>query len=446
MAEFIKKYFGDDLWRIRASRLSRTRSFWIRSLRILVLSFKQFHKDKCNLRASALTFYSLLSIVPVLAMLFGIAKGFGLEKKLEAQLLTEMQSYQTVMVQVIDFSRTLLENTKGGLVAGVGVIFLFWAIIKVLGQIEESFNDIWGVQTSRSMGRKFTDYLSLMLICPLLFIMSGSLNVYLVSQIHHIAEKMAILGVFSSLILMGMKLFPLLVIAGLFSFIYVYMPNTNVRVPSGILGGLIAGIIYQLVQWAYIRFQIGVANYGAIYGSFAALPLFLVWLQLSWLVVLLGAEISFAHQNVDTYEFEPDCQKASIAFRKTLAVAVVEKCVSRFIRGEKPVTDNELSRELEIPVRLVRQILHELVGSGVLTEIPQEQAKALAYQPGMAPETLTVKKVLDSLEQFGTDNIPVAESEEMREIQRHLALLRQRMEDAPENVLIKKLALPAQRK
>ncbi len=439
MIHKVRLFLKDELWRIRIRKLPPRHSFFIRALRVLMLSLRQFEKDNCQLRASALTFFSLLSIVPVFAMAFGIAKGFGLEKGLETQVLEKMEGQEEVVRQVIDFSKALLENTKGGVVAGIGVVFLFWTIIKVMGQIEQSFNDIWGVKKSRSLGRKFTDYLSLMLICPLLLILSSSVNVFIVSQISHPAAGLEWFGALRPLVMTCLRIFPYLVIWGLLSFIYVYMPNTRVKMKSALLAGVMAGTLYQAVQWAYIHFQIGVANYGAIYGSFAALPLFLVWLQMSWLIVLFGAEVSFAHQNVDTFEFESECLSVSQSFRKVLALRIVRLCVERFEKGATPLTDDEISDCLEIPIRLVRQILYDLKNSQVLTEVRTAEERETAYQPACSVDLLTLSGVLQKLESYGLDSLPVLKDEDYKVIEEKLAKLKIESENSPSNVPLKNL-------
>lgn len=426
-----------DIWRIRLSELSRTRSFLINQLRIIILSLRGFNEDKCQLRALALTFYSLLSIVPMLAMAFGIAKGFGFERALKNQLLEKLQGQEEVVTRIINFANSLLETTKGGVIAGAGVGVLFLTVIKVLGTIESSFNDIWGIKKPRSLGRKFTDYLSIMLICPVLFIMSSSLTVVIASQIKLIIQKITLLGTISPVIFAILKLLPYCVIWILFSFLYIFMPNTKVNFKSGILAGVIAGTIYQVLQLGYITFQIGVAKYNAIYGSFAALPLFLVWLQLSWLVVLFGAEISFAHQNVDTYEFEPDCLRVSHSFKKLLSLKIAHLLVKNFCKGEKPWTASQISHALEIPIRLVHQILYELVDSRIVSETKGEENKGVAYQPARDTEALTVKNVIDALEQRGTDNIPVSRSKELDKLSECLKAFSDVIEKLPANITLK---------
>jgi membrane protein len=437
MIKRIMDFMKRDIWRIRLKDAPRKHSFFIRNLRVILLALRGFDEDKCSLRASALTFYTLLSIVPVFAMAFGIAKGFGLEKFLENQLLERFPIQNEVVANIINFSHSLLENTKGGIVAGVGVAILFWTVIKVLGDIEKSFNDIWGIKQMRSLGRRFADYLSVMLICPILLAVASSATVFISTQTQLITQKMAILGALSPLIQVLIGILPYTVIWVVFIFIYIFIPNTKVNFKSGVLAGIIAGTVYQVVQWAYVYFQVGVAKYNAIYGSFAALPLFLVWLQLSWRIVLLGAEISFAHQNVDTYEFESECLNASRSFKNLIALRIVNLLVKNFSKGEKPITAQEVSHKLEVPIRLARDIIYELSETGILSAVRDEEGRVPSYQPALDTGLITVKYVIDKLEGHGTEDIPVARTKELEKISESLQAFGKAIEKSSANLPLK---------
>jgi len=430
-------FLTTDVWRIRLSDLSRSKSFLIKQLRVILLSLRGFDEDKCQLRASALTFYSLLSIVPVVAMAFGVAKGFGFEKMLEKQLLEKMPGQEEVLTQVVGFANSMLENTKGGLVAGIGIAILFWTVIKVLGNIEKSFNDIWGIKKPRQLSRRFSDYLSIMMICPILVIVSSSATVFISTQIVAITQKVELLGFLSPLIFMAIKLLPYGMIWVLFTFIYIFMPNGKVNFKAGLLGGIVAGTIYQLAQWGYINFQVGVAKYNAIYGSFAALPLFLVWLQLSWLIVLFGAEISFADQNVDLYEFEPDCLKVQYRFKKLLSLRISNLLAKRFSQGEKPLTATDISHQVEMPIRLTRQILYDLVEANVLTEVKTDKEKQIAYQLACDSQIIDLNFVINAIESRGVDNIPVAKTKELEVLSKSLSDFEELIARSGSNKLLK---------
>jgi len=433
--DFIKQ----DIWRIRRTKLPPGKSFFLTLLRVLILSIRGFDEDKCQLRASALTFYSLVSIVPIAAMAFGIAKGFGFEKVLEVQLRNKFAGHEEIIANVIQFSHSLLENTKGGVIAGIGLIVLFWSVIKVLGQIEESFNDIWGVKERRTIGRMFSDYLSLMLICPVLIIFSSSLTVFVTTQVNLIMDKFSILGVFGPLVFFFLKLLPYGLLWGLFTFCYIFMPNTKVRFSSGLLAGIITGTIFQVVQWGYISFQIGVVKYNTIYGGFAVLPLFLVWLQLSWLIVLYGAELSFAYQNVDTYEFEPDALQASHRLKTLLSLQIAHHLIKNFTKGEKPLTARQISHELEIPIRFVNEILFELVKSNILSVTESDEDSERGFQPALDINALTVKYVIEAMEMRGINKMPFAHTPEFAVLSETMETFGKTIENLPANRLLKEL-------
>jgi membrane protein len=430
-------FLAVGIWRIRVRDQPVGRGLLIKYARMILLAIRGFDEDKCQLRASALTFYTLLSIVPIAAMAFGIAKGFGFEKVLERELLGGFPNHTEVIEQIIEFSRNMLDNTRGGVITGIGIVVLLWTVIKVLGNIEKSFNDIWGIKSHRSLGRKFGDYLSVMLIAPILVLLSSGITVFISTQVDVLAERNRIFAAAGELVHFGLKFVPYLLIWSLFSFIYIFIPNQKVRLLSGVIAGVIAGTIYQLTQWGYVYAQFGASKYGAIYGSFAALPLFLFWLQVSWIIVLFGAEISFAHQNVDTYEFEPDCAEASPAFRKLLVLRLVQLAVERFVEGERPLNAEEMAQNMGVPIRLTRELLFDLVEAGILAEVRHGEEREPAYQPGIDPDKLTVYGILDRLDHRGTEEIPVTHSPQLDRLAETLRDLGAAMKKSQQNIRLK---------
>jgi membrane protein len=426
-------FFTVDIWRIQQRDFSRATWLLIRQAQILMVVVRGLTESKIQLRATSLTYNTLLSIVPLVAVLFGIAKGFGFDKALEQYLVANLQMHDAVITRVIDFSRTLLESTRGGVIAGIGVIILFWTIIRVLANIESSFNDIWGLRKSRTLVRKVSDYLSFMLICPFLLVMSSTVTVVLASQYQAAAQRISLLEAFNPAVVLLLRLAPLVMLWIMFAFIYIFMPNTKVTVRSGAFAGLIAAVLFQFFQVLYINSQIWIARYNAIYGSFAALPLFLIWLQMSWLIVLLGAEFSFAQQNVETYGFERAYQGMSYSFKKLLSLRIVHALVRNFSRARAPWTEVEISQALEIPVRLVRELVRELREAGVVSPVLLDDERTVAYQPARSADGITVQFVIDALEQRGTDDIPVARSRELKRLAAHLDDFHDLIEQSPAN-------------
>lgn len=429
----IVRFVKYDIWNIQREQFSATRSFFLKLARVVVLSIRGFDEDKCALRASALTFYTMLSIVPVLAMAFGVAKGFGFEALLERQLLERMQGQEEIARYVMTFAESMLENTRGGMVAGVGIALLFWAVVKLLGNIESSFNAIWGVQKGRSLSRKFSDYLSAMLLCPLLLVMASGINVLISGQVRDTVESLPLLELVGPMVFTLLELLPYCVMWGLLTFVYMFMPNTGVRVSAALAGGIVAGTLYQVLQMVYISFQIGVAQYNAIYGGFAALPLFLIWLNMSWLVVLLGAEISFAFQHADTYEFEPECRSLSPRYRRLMTLWVMHALVKGFEHARPAAGVDEISRRLRMPARLVQQIMTDLTRCGMAAEVSGAGTVRVGYQPARDISGITIAAVLEALDECGGSALPVLKNDELALLDQSLERFRVLVAGSPDN-------------
>jgi membrane protein len=435
-------FFETGIWEIRLKDLPLIKAFFVRALRIILLASRGFLNDRCQKTASVLTYYSLLNVVPVVAVAFAIAKGFGLEKLIEKQILqmADKANWQAdITTQIISFSHKLLEQAKGGLIAGVGVVLLFWTVISILGKIEESLNEIWEVKRSRTLIRKFSDYIAMMVFAPVLLIISSSATVLVASQVKIIVSKIALLGVFSKIIFLLLNLLPYVSIWVLLTMLYLIMPNTKIPIKSAILGGITAGTITQIVQWIYIKFQIGAASYGAIYGSFAALPLFLGMLQMSWMIVLFGAEIAHANEHYETFGFHPDYSRMSVSSKKLLMLRVFHLLTKKFSLGEKPLSISQIAQTLQIPVRLVGQLLHELSDVGLVVETAKGIKSEVAFQPGRSIENITVKFALDEYEKYGITKIPDDQSDEAEKISKHLRDISQAIEKSPANVRLKEI-------
>jgi membrane protein len=440
MISHIAHFFKTGVWEIRLEDLSLIKAVFVRSLRIVLLASQRFVTDRCQETASVLTYYSLLNIVPVVAVAFAIAKGFGLEKLIEKHIvqIAEKANLQAdVANQILTFSHNLLSRAKGGLIAGVGIVLLFWTVISILGKIEGSLNDIWEIKKSRTLIRRFGDYIAMMVFGPFLLVISGSATFLVVSRVTAILARISFLGVFSDVIIFLLNLLPYVTIWVLLTIVYLVMPYTRIPVRSAILGGIVAGTIAQIVQWAYLKFQIGVASQGAIYGSFAALPLFLAWLQMSWMIVLFGAEIAHAGEHYETYGFHPDYSRISVSAKKLLMLRIFHLLIKRFSLGEKPLTARQIAHVSEIPVRLVESLLQEISEVGLVVETSKGEMGEAAFQPGRTIENITLKFALDEYEKYGVTKIPDHRSDDAERITECLRKMSETMEKSPGNVHIK---------
>jgi membrane protein len=426
-----------DIWKVPLEDLSRARAMLVNQLRILVLSLRGFQEDKLNVRASALTYYTLLSVVPVVAIVFGIAKGFGFEKMIEDALYNNYPGYETVIGKIVEYANSLLENTQGGILAGVGIVVLLYTLIKVLGNFEAAFNDIWNLHKDRSFVRKFSDYTAIMIITTVAMVIYNSFAGLLSSRLMGFLDSTIFKEAQGPLSWLLFNILPFILIWGLLTFIYIVLPNTRVSFKSAFYAAVVAGTLYRIVQWIYISFQIGVSRHNAIYGSLAALPLFLIWIQLSWLIVLVGAEISFAIQNVNMYKSEIDSLHINWRSKMRLGLLVAWKVVRNFADGYPPMTAAQIAEDLGMPVRLARQVLSELADEGMFSKVEQNKGQDSAFQPACDLNYFSVKCVVDTLERLGSDDVPVKESPQFSRLTAIMNSFSDAMDNSPENILLK---------
>jgi membrane protein len=397
------RQFNNSVWNTSISQASRSRGIVIKYIRTFLLAARGFRQDKVQLRAASLTLYTLLSIIPMAAIAFAVAKGFGLEGDLQSKLTSEFASQQEVLGWILSVADNALQTTKGGYMAGIGVVILLWSVMQLLDHFESSFNHIWQVRQQRPWIRKFTDYIAIMLIAPVFVILSSSITVFISTKLTAYMDSAPILETFKPLITLLLKLTPYMIVWLVLTFLYIVLPNTKVRFGSAFLAGFFAGTLLQFVQWLYIDLQIGITRLSAIYGSFAAFPLFMIWIQTSWLIVLLGAELSFANQNVLRYEFESDSMNISSYQKKILTILILSAFVKRFHAGKEPVGAEIIAATMRIPVRISSEIIHDLTEAGLLVQLVGDKNKQRTYHPGMDINKMTVGFVFDRLDKRGSE-------------------------------------------
>ena len=436
----LKRFFNVDLWEINLRGLSTFRASCIKLVRVLVLSIHGFFVDKCPLQASALTFYTIFSIVPIAAITFGIAKGFGMQKKLQADLNAKFAEYSELLEKLYELADKALAKAQSGTIAIIGVTVLFFTVIKVVGNIEHSFNDIWGVKTARSLFRKCGDYTILLLICPALLLFSSGATIYINQKIKLFIEAGYVWDSLAAPItFMFVRFIPFFLSWLVFTFIYKTMPNTKVKILSALFAGVIAGSLFQILQQYYIIVQLAFSNQSAIYGSFTAVPLFLMWLQISWYIVLFGAELSFAHQNVDTYECEPYASEISESLRQKLLIKSCTIIVKNFVADKKPLSDVEIARACGMPIRESRDLLFCLSNAGVVSKVLDAEDNEIGYIPSMPIEKITIKAIWEKVGSIGRNSFPLPENEEFTDLEKELASLSEDCTNSKHNKLVKDL-------
>lgn len=397
----IQKFLTEDIWILELNQLSRLKKAALKQTRLFYIVIKDFFDDRCQLRSAALAFRTLLSIVPFFALVFAAAKSLGLGKNFVSVILEKIVPGQEEVIKNI---LSYIENTNVGALGYIGFIFLAFIVVGMFSTMEETFNDIWGVKRGRDIFKRIFGYLSLLVIMPLLFIVIAAFNTILAVNVSHLSTQDIWIVKFT--IDNWHMIFAYLITCLAFTGIYKFMPNTKVNFSAAFLGGIIAGSIWHFVQWVYINFQMGVSRYNVIYGAFAALPVFLMWLYVSWVILLLGAEVAFAYQNEKNYAEAKVSENISFRLKEKLALNLMYLIA---LNAEKSQTAMELANTLRAPVRLVREILFILKKENLLVEISKEK-KSFLYQPSRPLENITIADVLCTLKSYGTEYIKIDEN------------------------------------
>jgi membrane protein len=392
-----------DVWQRELGELTAPQRFLYRQLRLVSIVMQGFVDNRLSLQASALTFSILLSIAPFLAVAFSVLKAFGVQNRLRptlAGLLAPLgPSANEITMRLVSF----VNNVNVGALGAVGLATLFITIVSLMGNIEHSFNRIWGVKTPRRLARKFSDYLSVLLVGPVLVF--AGLAMIASMQSSTVVKALMAMEPFGTLILAGLRLVPYLTLWGAFTFLYVFMPNTAVRLPSALRGGLVAAVLWVSAGWGFAAFVVSSTQYTAIYSSFAILLLFLFWFYAGWLIVLLGAEVAYAHQHLDVYQGGRRVSTTTMADRERLALRIMVVIGQHFLLGKPPLSAADLAKRFRAPAQLVAELLQVLTGRRLLLAVSDGQV----YVPGRDLERISVKEILDTLRTFGeAHSLPVA--------------------------------------
>ncbi len=348
--------------------------------------------------AAALTYSTLLAIVPIMAVVFAIARGFGYNKYIETWFREALSSQPQVAEAIIGFVNSYLVHTKSGIFLGIGLLFMLWTVIMLISNIEKAFNDIWQVSTPRSIFRTITDYMAMFLLAPIIIVVTSGISIMMATFANGIGETLIV----GPTLRFFLRLLPYIIMSAVFIALYVFMPNTKVKIKSAIIPGILAGVAMQGLQLVYIHSQIWVTGYNAIYGSFAALPLFMLWVQISWTICLFGAELAYTNQNLEKFAFRASTDDLSHRYRLLLSAYLMTLICRRFEEGKKPYTALELKLETNIPIRITHDLLENLTRVHLLSEMTNdEKGTEAVYQPAESTARLSVGMMIDRLEAEG---------------------------------------------
>lgn len=404
----IVDFFKVDMWRTDADKLNPIPRLCMKVLQTLLLAVRFFTAKRVMTQASALTYSSLLAMVPIMAVVFAIARGFGYSIYIEVWFREALSSQPQVAEVIIGFVNSYLVHTKSGIFLGVGLVFMLYTVLMLVSNIEATFNEIWQVKRQRSIFRTFTDYLAMFFMMPILIVLSSGLSIFVMNISSAIPDYMML----GTTVRVLMNVSPYFLTSLLFIALYLFMPNTHVRLKNVIVPGLLAGFAMQALQFFYINSQIWMTSYNAIYGSFAALPLFMLWIQISWTICLFGAELSYISQNLDYYDYDAHPGEISHRYQLMLSAIIMARVCKRFADGRRAYTAEELQKETGIPVRVMNALLFNLIDSGLIIEVTSdEKGDSSQYVPAESLANLNLGVMTDRLEARGswTIDLPVSE-------------------------------------
>ncbi len=407
----ITEFIRYDMWRLTSTELdSRAKRVGYGFIRTIVLVVRGFGSKNLNDKAKALTYSLIFAIVPILAMIFGVAKGFGvadvIEKQLNASFLGETNMVPTIMAMVDRY----LETAQDGLFIGIGLLILLWAVYSFFQSVETAFNQIWNVQKSRSILRQATTYIAILVLIPVLIVCSAGINIFVHTTVASIGHIDALHEFFHT---SGAKLLQFVMCWLFFTLMYIAIPNTKVRFMSALIPGILMGTLFQLLQMLSVYLIAMLSRTSIVYGAFATIPILMTWLQYTSLLILMGAEMSYAIQNNEEFEYEHDLNKMSRRYKDFIMVYLLAVIVKRFEADEAPLTAHELAIRDRLPIRLVNQLLSRMVETGILREVYVENEEERTFQPALDTHKISVGLVFERIESQGTEEFLKSPSPEM---------------------------------
>lgn len=453
-------FLSYGIWRQNPETLSNKKNILYDVIKTVILTVRNVQELNIAASARSLTYRTLLSIVPLLAVIFAIARGFGIENIMESSIFsfmlgdnppqeimavtpeidadsmaifqestnrstaaTEVASDSIVQASEADESATVDDRTReflnllfqlieksleeargGGVFAGIGILLFLYTIMNLFGDIEYNFNKIWRITRGRSVGRKVTDYSAMVLLIPFFFVLVNAINIISYPQ----NNTLKILYILYPFIPRLLDVVPLVIIIFIFTALYKFLPNTKVKFLNALIAGALAGTAFQFFQMLYLSGQLWITRYNAIYGTFAAIPLMLLWLQMSWFIVLIGAEISYAAQNVRNFSFEKETRNISRRYRDFFTLMITSAIIQRFADEKLPLTSGQLSSRCKVPARLTNDILDELLELRIISATPsQEDERLMAYQPAIDINQITVNGLMSKLDKKGSEDFMI---------------------------------------
>lgn len=430
MFKKIIDFIKHGIWQTDEKDYSGKRTWWlVKQFRIVLFTARGFGRHDTGVRSAALSFYTVMSLVPILALVFAIFKGFGMEESFNGYLYEIFPNYTVLVDQIVVFIQNLLERTKSGIMAVSAFFLLIWAVIQVFGNVESAFNNIWEVKRSRSFTRRFTGYMAIVILVPIVLLAANSLYIGVRNQVELFTGSLV------AEILFGIASAALIIL--MFSVIYYVIPNTSVKYINALKAAVIAGIGFMIFQVAYVFIQGNLSAYNAIYGTFAAIPLFLLWLQISWQILFFGGELSFAMQNIRDFEIERQSEDVSYDNRCKIMIATMVIVIRNFLDGKTLSTPEKISEEIGVPVRTVREVAYELETDGLLLFVQNERTDKIdSMAPAKDPHSIRFFDVINDVTGHGSEMPGMRETALMKRIDKTYDKVKDDVRDSGDNILL----------
>ncbi len=391
----MKSKLFDEVLDVELSELTRLKRLLHFALKIVVMVGRDFIQNLVKLQAMALAFKTLLSLAPLLAVVFSLLKAFGVHNRMEPALAEALAPLGDKGAEITVHLIGFVNKMSAGALGSVGLVTLFITVLSLMGTIEEAFNHIWRVKSPRKLARRFSDYLSAILVGPILVFAAVTITATL--QNNAIVQSLLSLQALGAVILFLLRLVPYITLWGAFTFVYMFIPNTHVRLRSAVVGGLVAAVLWQTVGWGFAVFVASSTRYYVIYSSFAILLLFLLWLHIGWLIVLLGAQVAYAHQHIHFYLGDRELLAQTPAGREKLALHLMLLIGKNFYHGRDPLNVAGIAAQLRLPAGIVKEFMVMFADLKLVLPLAEEDTYVLAR----APETIAVKEILDGVRNSG---------------------------------------------
>ncbi len=396
----------DDLFNM----IEKSKNFFKNELKLIFLITKNYNDSQSQIWASSLTYFSILAIFPIIALMLGITKGFGIDLFFEQKLLEIIPQNEKMMLEILKIAENLLSSTKGSVLTGVGIIILLWSSMRVLMMLEDAFNTIWRIKKRRLLARRIIDYVAIIFLSPILFIVLIASNSLVINKINESFTYSVMLNH------LFINIIAFIVISLIFTTVFIVIPNTNVNYKPAFIAGITTTIIFTILKLVFSILQNSISNYNAIYGSLAFIPIFLIRMQYVWVTILIGAQITYSAQNAEEFMYSK-FSEMPIKIRKSIGVSILKLLIDQFQNLEKPYTYSDISKKLDIPAPIIKDTLNDLEEMSLINEVINDKTHETTYQIAINPNKLSIEYFINRLENKGFDN----DTEELESIIRSIS-------------------------